>query len=145
MRCCSPVLGCARAWDISAVAAERVAAYARQHGCRSKAGARSAAVSACAGELRRHRRLFLDRALIPHIVAALRPGGLVFYQTFTRSRVSDAGPGNPEFRLAENELLSLFAGLQLLVYREEARVGDLGQGFRDEAMIVARKPAAAAA
>lgn len=136
-----------RAWDISAVAAERVAAYARQHGLPLESEARDLlqhppAPESCDVIVVAH---FLDRALIPHIIAALRPGGLVFYQTFTRSRVSDAGPGNPEFRLAENELLALFSGLQLLVYREEGRVGDIGQGFRDEAMIVARKPGAAPA
>ena len=37
---------------------------------------------------------FLDRELCPHIAAALRPGGLVFYQTFARERVDDSGPGS---------------------------------------------------
>ena len=44
-----------------------------------------------------------------------------------------------EFRLAEQELLHLFSGLQVLFYREEGCVGNLQQGFRDEAMLIARK------
>lgn len=84
---------------------------------------------------------FLDRRLAPHLIHALRAGGLLFYQTFTRTCVSDTGPSDPDYRLADNELLSLFSTLQLLVYREEGRVGDVSDGFRDEAMMVARKPA----
>jgi len=82
---------------------------------------------------------FLDRELIPRIIAALRPRGLIYYQTFTRERIDDSGPGNPDYRLAVNELLALFAGLRVLFYREEGRIGDLAQGFRNEAMLVARK------
>lgn len=86
---------------------------------------------------------FLERELAPALAAALRPGGLLFYQTFTRSRVSDRGPGSDRFRLAENELLALFGSLRILVYREEGRVGDLTRGFRDEAQLVAYRPLAA--
>lgn len=82
---------------------------------------------------------FLDRALFPHLIAALRLGGLLFYQTFIRDKVADKGPSNPEFLLAENELLQLAGDLQVLVYREEACVGDTRQGFRNEAMLVGRK------
>lgn len=82
---------------------------------------------------------FLDRGLIPRIIAALRPQGLVYYQTFTRERIDDSGPGNPDYRLAVNELLTLFAGLRILFYREEGRIGDIAQGFRNEAMLVAGK------
>lgn len=82
---------------------------------------------------------FLERALVPNLIAALRPAGLVFYQTFTRVRVDDTGPPDGPYRLAENELLRLFGALQILVYREEGRVGDLHQGFRNEAMLVGRK------
>jgi tellurite methyltransferase len=82
---------------------------------------------------------FLDRDLIPALVQALRPGGLVFYQTFTRQRVSNRGPQQAQYRLDEQELLRLFAGLQVLFYREEGRVGDLQQGIRDEAMFIGRQ------
>ena len=82
---------------------------------------------------------FLDRDLIPALIQALKPGGLIYYQTFTRQRVSDRGPQHEAFRLADQELLQLFSGLQILFYREEGCVGDVQKGFRDEAMLVGRK------
>ncbi|MCC6302274.1 MAG: class I SAM-dependent methyltransferase [Gammaproteobacteria bacterium] len=130
-----------RAWDISPVAIEQVNRYARERGLPLTGEAcdvmeRPPAPASCDVIVVAH---FLDRALIPHLVGALRRGGLLFYQTFTRTRVTDAGPGNPEFRLADNELLGLFSPLRLLVYREEGRVGALDRGLRDEALIVAQK------
>lgn len=82
---------------------------------------------------------FLDRSLMPALMAALRPQGLLFYQTFTRERVDDSGPRNPEFRLAANELLQLCAPLHVLAYREEGSVGDTQQGWRNLAYIVAQR------
>ncbi|MDR2877828.1 MAG: class I SAM-dependent methyltransferase [Chromatiales bacterium] len=131
-----------QSWDISAVAAERVAEYARAHGLPLTAEARDLmrnppVPATCDVIVVAH---FLERDLFPYILAALRPGGLLFYQTFTRARISDAGPSNPEFRLASGELLALCAKLEVLVYREEGLIGDLEKGLRDEAMIVARRP-----
>ena len=84
---------------------------------------------------------FLNRELIPYLSKALKPNGLLFYQTFLRTRVNDCnrGPQNPSFRLTDNELLCLFADLQLVVYREEGNIGDTQHGFRNEAMLIARK------
>lgn len=82
---------------------------------------------------------FLERPLNPHLMAALRPGGLLFYQTFTLERIDDSGPKNAEYRLAVNELLALFPGMRVLVYREEGLVGDVQRGFRNKAMLVAQK------
>ena len=82
---------------------------------------------------------FLDRRIVPALIQALRHGGLIFYQTFIRDKDPAFGPTNPEFLLAENELLHLFAELRILVYREEGRVGDVTQGMRNEAMLVAMK------
>ena len=84
---------------------------------------------------------FLDRALAPHLIAALRPAGLLFYQTFVRAAVDAIGTSNPLYRLGPNELLELFRPLQILVYREESTVGDVKQGWRNEAMLVGQKPA----
>ncbi len=84
---------------------------------------------------------FLDRSLIPHIKRALKPAGLIFYQTFTQTYVNEGGPRSRDFRLADNELLQLFSDYQVLAYREEGRVGEHRQGYRDEALIVAQKPA----
>ena len=82
---------------------------------------------------------FLDRDIIPALVRALKPGGLIYYQTFTRQRVSDRGPQCDAYRLDDQELLHLFAGLQVLFYREEGYAGDVQQGCRDEAMYIGRK------
>lgn len=82
---------------------------------------------------------FLDRSLIPHIVDALRNQGLVFYQTFIKEKQEDVGPKNPDYLLNANELLDLFESLHIILYREEGRAGDLSRGFRNEAMLIARK------
>lgn len=82
---------------------------------------------------------FLDRDIIPDLIQALKPGGLIYYQTFTRQRVSDRGPQREEFRLDDQELLHLFSGLQVLFYREEGCVGDVQKGFRDEAMFIGKR------
>ncbi|MBI1194507.1 MAG: methyltransferase domain-containing protein [Gammaproteobacteria bacterium] len=130
-----------RAWDVSEVAIDRLAARARELGLVVHGAVRDIVtdppgdgtfdVIAVAH--------FLDRAIVPALIAALRPGGLIFYQTFTRHRVLGSGPKNDDFRLADNELLRLFSGLRLLVYREEGVQGDIAKGLRDEAMIVAQK------
>lgn len=83
---------------------------------------------------------FLNRDLAPAIAAALRPGGLLFYQTFSREAVTENGPSNPGYRLGTNELPQLFPGLILRVYREEGRVGDRRRGTRDLAQLVAQRP-----
>ena len=82
---------------------------------------------------------FLDRSLAPALMAALRPGGLLYYQTYTRTRVDNSGPANDGYRLADNELLVLFAPLKPLVYREEGTAGDPAHGLRNQAMLVAQK------
>lgn len=132
------------AWDSSRTAIAKLDAWARGHRLPLRAQARDVVAQPPPAEqfdvvtVSR----FLERALAPALIAALRPGGLLFYQTFTRSRVSERGPSSDGFRLAENELLRLFAPLRILVYREEDRVGNLGEGFRDEAQLVALRPRA---
>jgi SAM-dependent methyltransferase len=82
---------------------------------------------------------FLERALAPAIAEALKPGGLLFYQTYSRAAVSDEGPSSERFRLDDNELLSLFPRLRVRVYREERLLGDTGRGWRNMAMLVAER------
>ncbi|MEH6470409.1 MAG: methyltransferase domain-containing protein [Halopseudomonas sp.] len=82
---------------------------------------------------------FLERSLCPAIIAALKPSGLLFYQTFTRAKINQSGPSNPQFLLQQGELLSLFGALTPLVYREELDSGKLEQGLRNQAYLVARK------
>jgi SAM-dependent methyltransferase len=82
---------------------------------------------------------FLARPLCPYLRAALRPDGLLYYQTFVRAKVSQAGPDNPAYLLDDNELLALFAGLRVLVYRDEGAQGDTRRGVRNEAWLVAQQ------
>lgn len=130
------------AWDLSPVAIERLKAEAQRRGLAVTAEVRDVQARPPGPEsfdviLVAH---FLDRDLIPAIAAALRPGGLLLYQTFTREAVNACGPSNPDFRLAPNELLRLFPGLLVRVYREEGRLGDLTRGTRDLALLVAQRP-----
>lgn len=82
---------------------------------------------------------FLDRALCPAIISALKPGGLLFYQTFTREKTAQIGPNNPDYLLAENELLQLFSALRIVFYCEHGMIGDLAQGLRNEAQLIGQK------
>ncbi len=130
------------AWDFSGVAIRSLQESARRRGFSVTAQVRDVVASPpppeCAEVIVVSR--FLDRSLIPHLLAALVPGGLLFYQTFVREAVSiERGPKDPAYRLGPNELLRLFSSLHLLFYREEGRVGDVGKGFRDEAMLVGQK------
>ena len=84
---------------------------------------------------------FLERALAPALVAALKPLGLLFYQTFTREKTTDGGPGNPAYLLETNELLRMFGELRVVAYREEGRIGDMALGLRNEAYWVGQKAA----
>jgi hypothetical protein len=83
---------------------------------------------------------FLDRGITGAIAAALRPGGLLFYQTFTKARVDASGPKGDRYRLDDNELLRLFSGLRVRVYREESLLGDWGRGLRNQALLIAQAP-----
>ena len=129
------------AWDISNVAIDKIKHYAQTHDLNISAkiidveinpptaNTYEVVVVSC----------FLDRALLKHIFASVKPGGLLFYQTFTSNKVSSIGPSNPDYLLNENELLDACANMQVLVYREEAMQGDTTQGWRNQAMIVAKQ------
>ena len=130
------------AWDLSPVAIERLRTVAEEQGLTNlHPGIRDLS----SAPLPRNAfdvisvGYFLDRALIQPIIRSLKPGGLVFYQTFTRVSTSGLGPSNPDFRLADNELLRLFSSLKIRFYREENLLGDLSQGTRDVAMLVGEK------
>lgn len=83
---------------------------------------------------------FLERTLIPRIIKGLKPGGLIFYQTYIKDKASPIGPTSSRFLLEKNELLHLFSSLCLVSYREEATIGDLKLGFRNEALLISQKP-----
>jgi tellurite methyltransferase len=82
---------------------------------------------------------FLDRAVCREIMAALKPEGLLFYQTYTKQKITDSPPHNPDFLLAENELLSLFSPLKIIFYQEHGLVGYMEYGERNEALFIGQK------
>lgn len=77
---------------------------------------------------------YLQRSLFPEFARALRPGGFLVIETFTRAQLEfSGGPRNPDFLLESGELRSAFPGLSLIFYRELRA----GQGV---ASLLARKP-----
>jgi tellurite methyltransferase len=82
---------------------------------------------------------FLLRSLASALMDALKPGGLLFFQTFVQDKDPSIGPSNPDFLLGPNELLEMFRPLRLVVYREEGTLGDVSAGFRSEAILIGQK------
>jgi tellurite methyltransferase len=84
---------------------------------------------------------FLDHSIVPSLIQALKPGGLLFYQTFVQLKVAGRGPENSAFRLEKNELLSLFIpALELVFFREEWDIGAGDSEGRDMAFLIGRRP-----
>jgi len=131
-----------QAWDISGVALSKLQENAGLQGL--KITTRQLEISA--DNLFDHRfdvivvSRFLDRTLCNAIMDALKPQGLLFYQTFTRAKLDSQGPSNPDYLLARNELLRLFAPLFLVYYQEHAGAGELQIGNRNEACFIGQKP-----
>ena len=82
---------------------------------------------------------FLHRPTFHTLCESLRVDGLLFYQTYTLDRAYQAGPTNPDYLLNKNELLKCCDGMEILVYREEGTQGDIQLGWRNQAMIVAKR------
>ena len=61
---------------------------------------------------------FLDRALFPEFVRALRPGGMLIADTFLVDQAAIGHPRDPRFLLAHGELRALASGLDVEEYRE---------------------------
>ena len=83
---------------------------------------------------------FLERELIDDIRKAIKPDGLIFYQTFIIDKVSNIGPSNPDYLLDNNELLNFFSEWKVVLYQEEGLLGNVDSGFRNQAMLIAQKP-----
>ena len=77
---------------------------------------------------------YLQRSLFPQICPALRPGGMLLFETYTRAQLDfSGGPRNPAHLLDRGELKRAFPELQTVFYRELRA----GQGI---ASLAARKP-----
>jgi len=82
---------------------------------------------------------FLHRPTFSALCQSLRIGGLLYYQTYTLDKVDQVGPNNTDYLLNKNELLQRCDGMEILVYREEGAQGNIQQGWRNQAMIVAKR------
>ena len=130
------------AWDLSSVGIEKLGYLARQQSTDIDAQVRD--VNAELLQINSFEGIvvsyFLDRHLFPALFAALKPSGLLFYETFVRDKPPGIGPSNPDYLLEQNELLQLCGGLVIRVYREEGLIGDTTKGSRNVAMLVAQTP-----
>jgi tellurite methyltransferase len=108
------------AWDLSPVAIDRLNTRAQQQGLTLHTQVRDCLAQPPEADsfnviiVSR----FLERQLCPAITAALKPGGVLFYQTYTRAKQGGRGPVNPHFLLAAGELPRLFSELESVFYRE---------------------------
>ena len=128
--------------DVSGVAVER---------CREEAERRGLRIEAVQADLGSYRLpseaydviidfYYLQRELAPALVAALRPGGVLVFESFTtEQRRFGWGPQQEEFLLRPGELRTLFPGLEELVYREGLVESQSGRGTKAVAGLVARK------
>ena len=130
------------AWDISPIALEKLKAYSLEQQLKIITEIRDVEIHP--PESQQFDVIvvtnFLHRPTFVNLINALRPGGLLFYQTFTLVKVSEQGPSKPKFLLKKNELLTLCSSLEILVYREEDKQGDITKGWRNQAMAIAKKP-----
>ncbi len=129
------------AWDISSVAIEQLTEAAQKQALAINARVKNVELSPPSPQcydviLVSH---FLVREMAPTLIEGLKPGGLLFYQTFSRADVNDNGPSNPAYRLNDNELLHLFRSLRVRFYREELSLGDVTKGDRGLAMFVGER------
>ncbi len=126
--------------DVSGVAVER---------CRREAAARGLRIEVVQADLESYQLpqaaydivvnlYYLQRDLAPQIEGALRPGGVLVFESFTTGqRQFDWGPQNDEFLLQPGELRDMFASLEVLDYREAVVEGD--RGMKAVAGLVGRK------
>ena len=127
--------------DVSSVAVER---------CRAKAEQRNLTIETIVADLESFRLpccaydlivnfYYLDRALARQVVEALRPDGVLVFETFTVDQERFGwGPDSQDYLLQPGELKRLFADLKTLHYDEGMKDSDRGQ--KAIASLIARKP-----
>ncbi len=127
--------------DFSAAAMRPLAAYARQH---------ALSISPLLADLEAGLPLtpgsfdivlnirYLERALLPALKDALRPGGMLLFDTFLIDQAAFGHPSNPLFMLDHYELRDLLSDMDLLRYREGLAV-DSDDKREWRAMALARK------
>ncbi|MFC5427692.1 class I SAM-dependent methyltransferase [Paraburkholderia denitrificans] len=62
---------------------------------------------------------YLHRPLMPRLIDALAPGGVLIYETFAQGNETVGKPSNPDFLLAPGELLALCTpALRVIAYED---------------------------
>ena len=62
---------------------------------------------------------YLQRSVFPQICRALRPGGMLLFETYTKAQLDlSGGPRDPAHLLNPGELRRAFPGLETVFYRE---------------------------
>ncbi|MFO7595899.1 MAG: methyltransferase domain-containing protein [Desulfocurvibacter africanus] len=79
---------------------------------------------------------YLHRPLFPSIRRALKPGGLLAYETYSLDQPRFGKPTNPDFLLRPGELREAFSGFEII----HAFEGILENPTRAMAQIICRKP-----
>lgn len=82
---------------------------------------------------------YLQRDLWPRYRRALRPGGLLVFQTLTRAMLATNPDLEPDFLLGPGELREAFSSWQILVYQEGWTGLNTGHP-RSVASLIARRP-----
>ncbi len=81
---------------------------------------------------------YLDRQLFPHLERALKPGGLLFYETFIADPARKSSM-NPAYLLQPGELPRLVPDLEVLNYEESSPTSHDGRD-RPQGRLLARRP-----
>jgi SAM-dependent methyltransferase len=79
---------------------------------------------------------YLWRSLWPFILASIKEGGFVIYETFCQGHQAYGRPSRSDFLLESGELLRVFKDLKILGYEE----GLLSEPSRYVQRIIAQKP-----
>ncbi len=83
---------------------------------------------------------YLYRPLFPALLRALKPGGVLLYETFLiDNHLRHQHPRRREFCLAHNELLHLATGLRVLHYDEGEHADTHGGGSAFTARLIAQR------
>jgi SAM-dependent methyltransferase len=65
---------------------------------------------------------YLHRPLFDRLIEALRPGGVLIYETFMTGNAALGKPSNPDFLLQPGELLDRIGGRLTVVAFEQGRI-----------------------
>ena len=82
---------------------------------------------------------FLERKLFPQMIAALKPNGLLIFETLLHDKENESEPSNPDFLLQKGELADYFSKeCELLTMKEWKDVDYKGNATMKASMVAKR-------